>query len=70
MPKLHFSEHNVRHTSQITMITTPLMGLLFVDDTDLIALAEPGKPDMEVASRLQVSVNTWQTGLQVIGRAP
>ena len=52
------------------MITTPLMGLLFVDDTDLIALAEPGKPDMEVASRLQVSVNTWQTGLQVIGRAP
>ena len=66
----------IHHTTPGTTICTPMTqkahtiaGVLFVDDTDILSLAQPGEKDTDVVHRLQQSVNAWQTGLQITGGA-
>ena len=46
-------------------IVLTLVGFLFVDDTDLVAIGEKDEDETEVYSRLQQSINFWNGILRV-----
>ena len=66
----------LRHRNHVSSVISPLtktmatlVGLLFVDDTDLITLAAAGETDQQVIHKLQQAVDTWQGGLNTTGGA-
>ena len=61
--------HTTRLRSPITGLIQFIVGLLFVDDTDIIITATPGESDVSVLQRLQEAVDCWQGALQTTGGA-
>ena len=61
--------HGTHITTPITGTLRRITGLFFVDDTDIIVMAEPGETDQSVIQRLQETIDTWQGGLQASGGA-
>ena len=52
----------------LTQIVTQFVGLLFVDDTDLIKMAEdPNTPVEDVIEAISAAANCWRGGLQASG---
>ena len=61
--------HTTTITSPLSGIALVLIGFLFVDDTDLVVLADKDEPDTSVYSRLQGAINFWNGILRVTGGA-
>jgi hypothetical protein len=62
---LHHRGHGAKYYySALSQEMTTIAGLLFVDDTDLLA---SGERPHEVILALQAAVNTWQQGLGITG---
>ena len=67
---LHHRGHTSSICSALAQEMTTLAGLLFVDDTDLIAFGTScSTPPATVAAALQEAVLTWQAGLHATGGA-
>jgi hypothetical protein len=65
---LHQNGHVANIRSAISLAILTLAGLLFVDDTDLLVIAEdPDATVPSVVADMQEAVNTWWGGLQATG---
>lgn len=65
---LHTKGHGAKYRSALALQTTILAGLLFVDDTDLVAYGESSATRAaDVVVALQATVLTWQQGLVTTG---
>ena len=61
--------HITTINSPLSGVALVLIGFLFVDDTDLVVLANKDEQDTSVYSRLQASINFWNGILRVTGGA-
>lgn len=60
--------HQTTIRSSITQVATSFVGLLFVDDTDLIQYAKnPYEPVRDLVTRTSEAVNCWRGGLLASG---
>jgi hypothetical protein len=67
---LHHKGHGAKYRSALSNEITVIAGLLFVDDTDLLAYGESSESiPTEVVEALQAAVLTWQQGLLATGGA-
>ena len=66
---MHKENHVSKFTTAFTGATLQFLGFLFVDDTDLVILGEPGENTAQVISRLQQMVTFWNGILRVSGGA-
>jgi hypothetical protein len=65
---LHHKGHGANYRSALSNELTVIAGLLFVDDTDLLAYGEsPESVPTEVVEALQAALLTWQQGLVATG---
>ena len=51
-------------TSAISKVVYKLVGLLYVDDIDLVALNSGNELEVEVVTRAQLLLDRWQYALQ------
>ena len=64
---VHCHGHSAVFRAPISHLSTSLLGMIYVDDCDLLAVDEDGLHPFCDVDQLQANINLWQGGLAVTG---